>query len=46
MTIQRIDNVGIFVDDLDAVIEFFVELGMKLARLRLGPPRPVVGLVA
>jgi catechol 2,3-dioxygenase-like lactoylglutathione lyase family enzyme len=30
MTIQRMDNVLIVVDDLDAVIAFFVELGMKL----------------
>jgi catechol 2,3-dioxygenase-like lactoylglutathione lyase family enzyme len=30
MAIQRMDNVLIVVDDLDAVIEFFVELGMEL----------------
>jgi catechol 2,3-dioxygenase-like lactoylglutathione lyase family enzyme len=30
MTIQRMDNVGIVVDDLEAVIAFFVELGMEL----------------
>jgi catechol 2,3-dioxygenase-like lactoylglutathione lyase family enzyme len=30
MTIQRMDNVLIVVDDLDAVISFFVELGMEL----------------
>ena len=30
MTIKRMDNVGIVVDSLDAVIPFFVELGMKL----------------
>ena len=30
MTIQRMDNVGIVVDDLDAVIAFFAELGMEL----------------
>ena len=30
MTIQRMDNIGIVVDDLDAVIAFFVELGMEL----------------
>ena len=28
MTIQRMDNVGIVVDDLEAAIAFFVELGM------------------
>jgi len=30
MTIQQMDNVLIVVDDLDAVIAFFVELGMEL----------------
>ena len=30
MTLQRLDNVGIVVDDLDAVIAFLVELGMEL----------------
>ncbi|OPG12774.1 VOC family protein [Microbispora sp. GKU 823] len=30
MTIKRMDNIGIIVDDLDAVIAFFVELGMEL----------------
>jgi catechol 2,3-dioxygenase-like lactoylglutathione lyase family enzyme len=30
MAIQRMDNVLIVVDDLDAVISFFVELGMQL----------------
>ena len=30
MTIQRMDNVLIVVDDLDAVISFFLELGMEL----------------
>ncbi|WP_460496890.1 VOC family protein [Glycomyces tarimensis] len=30
MTIQRMDNVLIVVEDLDAVIEFFVDLGMTL----------------
>ncbi|MGC4813173.1 VOC family protein [Micromonospora sp. DT228] len=30
MTIQRMDNALIVVDDLDAVIAFFVELGMEL----------------
>jgi catechol 2,3-dioxygenase-like lactoylglutathione lyase family enzyme len=29
MTIQRIDNVAIVVDDLDAAIAFFAELGME-----------------
>ncbi|MER5646353.1 VOC family protein [Streptosporangium sp. NPDC002524] len=30
MTIQRMDNVLIVVDDLDAVVSFFVGLGMEL----------------
>jgi catechol 2,3-dioxygenase-like lactoylglutathione lyase family enzyme len=30
MTIQRMDNVGIVVADLDAAIAFFTELGMEL----------------
>jgi catechol 2,3-dioxygenase-like lactoylglutathione lyase family enzyme len=30
MTIQRMDNVGIVVDDLDAAIAFFTELGMDV----------------
>ena len=30
MTIQRMDNVLIVVDDIDAAIAFFVELGMEL----------------
>jgi catechol 2,3-dioxygenase-like lactoylglutathione lyase family enzyme len=28
MTVKRMDNVGIVVEDLDAAIEFFVELGL------------------
>ena len=31
MTIQRMDNVLIVVEDLDAVVAFFVELGMELS---------------
>ena len=30
MTIKRMDNVGIVVDDLDTTIEFFRELGLEL----------------
>ncbi|TDT29218.1 catechol 2,3-dioxygenase-like lactoylglutathione lyase family enzyme [Streptomyces sp. BK208] len=30
MTVQRLDNVLIVVDDLDSVIAFFVELGLEL----------------
>ena len=30
MTLQRMDNVGIVVDDLDAAVAFFTELGMEL----------------
>src|SRR5580698_9962319 len=30
MAIQRLDNVGIVVEDLEAAIDFFVELGLEL----------------
>ena len=30
MTVKRMDNVGIVVEDLEAAIEFFVELGLTL----------------
>src|SRR3979409_2712200 len=30
MTIQRMDHVGVVVDDLEAAIAFFAELGMEL----------------
>ncbi|MFJ4470836.1 VOC family protein [Streptomyces sp. NPDC089424] len=30
MAIQRMDNVGVVVEDMDAAIAFFVELGMEL----------------
>lgn len=30
MTVQRMDNVGIVVEDLDAAVAFFVELGLEL----------------
>lgn len=30
MTIKRMDNIGIVVEDLDAAIEFFAELGLEL----------------
>ena len=30
MTVARMDNVGIVVEDLDAAIEFFAELGLEL----------------
>ena len=30
MTIKRMDHVGVVVDDLEAAIAFFVELGMEL----------------
>lgn len=30
MTIQRMDNVSIIVDDLEAAVAFFVELGMEV----------------
>lgn len=30
MAIRRMDNVGIVVEDLDAMVDFFVELGLEL----------------
>ena len=30
MTIQRMEHVGVVVDDLEAATAFFVELGLKL----------------
>src|SRR3981189_320116 len=30
MTVKRMDNVGIVVEDIDAAIEFFTELGLVL----------------
>jgi len=30
MTVKRMDNVGIVVEDIDAAIEFFSELGLRL----------------
>lgn len=30
MALKRMDNMGIVVDDLDAAVEFFVELGLEL----------------
>ncbi|MGC0334439.1 catechol 2,3-dioxygenase-like lactoylglutathione lyase family enzyme [Streptomyces sp. SAI-170] len=30
MTLQRIDNVGIVVEDLEAAVAFFIELGMEV----------------
>jgi len=30
MTVKRMDNIGIVVEDLEPVIEFFTELGLKL----------------
>jgi catechol 2,3-dioxygenase-like lactoylglutathione lyase family enzyme len=30
MTVKRMDNVGIVIEDIDAAIEFFIELGLKL----------------
>ena len=36
MTVKRMDNVGIVVEDLDAAIEFFTELGLILeGRMRI-----------
>ena len=47
MTIQRMDNVGIVVEDLDATIAFFTELGMELegrAEIEGGWAEKVVGI--
>ena len=30
MTVKRMDNIGIVVQDIDAAIEFFIELGLEL----------------
>jgi catechol 2,3-dioxygenase-like lactoylglutathione lyase family enzyme len=30
MTVRRMDNVGIVVEDIDAAIGFFTELGLEL----------------
>ena len=30
MTVKRMDNVGIVVEDIDAAVEFFTELGLTL----------------
>ena len=36
MTVKRMDNVGIVVEDLDAAVEFFAELGLTLeGRMRI-----------
>ena len=29
MTVKRMDNVGIVVEDIDAAVEFFTELGLR-----------------
>jgi hypothetical protein len=42
MTIQRMDHVGVVVDDLEAAMAFFVELGMELE----GEDATVAGLRA
>jgi catechol 2,3-dioxygenase-like lactoylglutathione lyase family enzyme len=38
MTIQRMDHVGVVVDDLEAAISFFIELGMELDGGTAAPP--------
>jgi catechol 2,3-dioxygenase-like lactoylglutathione lyase family enzyme len=30
MAVKRMDNIGIVVEDIDAAIEFFAELGLEL----------------
>jgi hypothetical protein len=45
MTIQRMDHVGIVVDDLAAATEFFVELGLVLqGGGRRGPEGVIIEL--
>ena len=47
MTIQRMDHVGVVVDDLDAAKDFFVELGLEVvATWSLAEPRVdrIIGL--
>jgi catechol 2,3-dioxygenase-like lactoylglutathione lyase family enzyme len=46
MTIQRMDHVGIVVDDLAAATEFFVELGLELQGEGLVESRTVDRIVA
>ncbi|MEX0171457.1 VOC family protein [Streptomyces sp. LMG1-1-1.1] len=41
MTLQRMDNVGIVVEDLDAAVAFFTELGMEVEA-----KAPIEGLFA
>ncbi len=43
MAVKRMDNVGIVVEDIDAAIEFFTELGLKL---RGAPQSKETGLMA
>ena len=38
MSVQRMDNVGIVVDDLATTVEFFRELGLELSRFLTPPP--------
>jgi len=46
MTIQRMDHVGVVVDDLPAAIAFFVELGMELeGQVSVEGSDRIVGLV-
>ncbi|WP_041474845.1 hypothetical protein [Pseudomonas sp. UW4] len=32
ITVKRMDNIGIVVEDIDAAIEFFTELGLELGQ--------------
>ena len=42
MAVTRMDNVGIVVEDIDAAIEFFTELGLELEG-RTPPSAPIQG---
>ena len=50
MTVKRMDNVGIVIEDLDATVEFFTKLGLALEGRALiegewaGPEQILIGL--
>jgi catechol 2,3-dioxygenase-like lactoylglutathione lyase family enzyme len=45
MTVERMDHVGVIVDDLDAAIEFFVALGLEQRGRGIVEGRPVDRIV-
>jgi catechol 2,3-dioxygenase-like lactoylglutathione lyase family enzyme len=40
MAVKRMDNVGIVVEDIDAAIEFFTELGVRATEGRSSQSSP------